>query len=120
LVARDLHIAALCRWASNPYSIEEQPEIDDCFKKAKEACSMVMQIEKTLFTSNRSTIDQVRALVSDEKKAIRQSRNEWKKHCRILDKHLHPWKYRLMWIMPLIIAAIIGIIALMVANGIIR
>lgn len=109
LFARGLHIMALCKWARHSDSLDIKYDINELFNKALTTCATVPKIEKTMFTSNKAIIDAIRELTIEEEKAIKNSRRNWKHHCRKLDMQMHPWKYRLLWIIPLAVLVIIGI-----------
>lgn len=102
LLAKALHLLAICQWAEN----EDKNNIKETFANAIEACTKVSEIEKTLLTSNRDLIDQIRELTASEKKAIKHTRKLWRKQLRAIDRIKNPWKYRLMWIIPISVVII--------------
>lgn len=102
LLAKALHLLAICQWAEN----EDENNIKGAFANAIEACTKVSEIEKTLFTSKRDLIDQIRELTASEKKAIKHTRKLWRKQLRAIDKMKNPWKYLLMWIIPISVVII--------------
>lgn len=112
LAARIEHIHALCQCYVYQDDLKELKSVGETFSQAKKYCNMVWKVEKTMFTSNRSTIDEIRKATTEKKKEIRESRRKWAKQLTELDKQLNPWKYRLMWIIPLILLCAVGIAAL--------
>lgn len=112
LAARIEHIHALCQCYIYQDDLKELKSVGKTFSQAKKYCNKVWEIDKTILTSNRSMIDEIRKASTEKKKEINESRNRWEKQYRALDKRLHPWKYRLMWLIPLILLGVLGIVTL--------
>ncbi|MCM1220674.1 MAG: hypothetical protein NC548_39915 [Lachnospiraceae bacterium] len=93
LTAKATHLLALCEWANNASDLEGLKKVDKIFKFANTVCSNISEINMTLLTTNRDMIKEIRSLVAEEKKNIRDSEMKWRKHCSKLYRIEHPWKF---------------------------
>lgn len=99
LAARILHIWGLCECIIYSDDLKELKKAKGHFIDAKKYCSKVREIEKTIFTSKRNLIDQIREMAIDKKAEVKESMAKWKKQYRLLYKRKHPVKWYLgMWL----------------------
>lgn len=99
LAARAWHIIALCECITHANDLRELKKVGTSFATAKKGCNKVWTIDKTILTTNREIIDQVRQMADEKKKEISDSRKKWRKQYRCLYKSLHPAKWYLgMWL----------------------
>lgn len=98
LGARIFHLHALCACMIYSGDLKELKNVGHTFSDASNYCSKVWSVDKTIFTSNRSLIDQIRAASDEKKKEISESRSKWRMQYRHLYKQKHPVKWYLgMW-----------------------
>ncbi len=99
LGARIFHILALCECIIHSDNLKELKSVGKTFSEAKRFCNKVWEVDKTIFTSNRSMIDQIRTSANEKKEEISESRKKWRKQYRHLYKQEKPVKWYLgMWI----------------------
>lgn len=99
LAARIFHIWGLCECIIYSQDLKQLKQVKDNYVRAKSCCSKIWEIEKTLFTSKTSIIDQVREMADEKKKEINESYKNWRKQYRCLYKSVHPVKWYLgMWL----------------------
>lgn len=98
LGARAFHIIALCDCMINKYNLKELKEVKFTFDIAHNLCCKVWNVDKTIFTINRSMIDEIRKMADEKMCEIRDSRKKWRKQYRFLYKTIHPVKWYMgMW-----------------------
>lgn len=99
LGARLFHIIAIYECIIHSDDLDNLKKAKKTFSEAKEFCNKVWTIDKTLFTQNRSLIDEIREASNNKKEEIRSSKKQWRKQYRCLYKKTHPIKwYFIMWI----------------------
>lgn len=99
LGARIYHVLALCECIIHRNELKELKQVSSTFSGAKKFCKKVWSVDKTLFTDNRSMIDQIRIASDEKKKEINESKRMWRKQYRHLYKITHPVRWYLgMWI----------------------
>lgn len=111
LTAKATHLLALCEWANNASDLEDLKKVDEIFKYANTVCSNISEINMTWLTENRDMIKEIRSLVAEEKKNIRDSKRKWRKHCRTLYRIEHPWKFWLSRVSIAVVLISIGIVS---------
>ena len=100
LGARIYHLLAICECIIHADDLKKLKSIGNTFSDAKSFCNKVWSIDKTLFTSNRSMIDQIRVASNEKKEEISATRRRWRKQYRHLYKKEKPVKWYLgMWIL---------------------
>lgn len=98
LGARVFHILALCHCIIYNDDLKELKQVSSIFDEAKRFCTRVWDVEKTLLTSNRAMIDQIRTMSNEKAGEIIASKRNWKKQYRCLYRRVHPFKWYLgMW-----------------------
>lgn len=99
LAARACHVYALCLCIIDSDNLKVLKKAGKAFSDAKGFCNKVWEVDKTLLTSKRELIDQVREAANSKKTEISESRSNWRKQYRALYKKENPWKWYLgMWI----------------------
>lgn len=99
LAARACHVYALCLCIIDSDNLKELKKAGKAFSDAKGFCNKVWEVDKTLLTSKRELIDQIREAANSKKTEISESRSNWRKQYRALYKKENPWKWYLcMWI----------------------
>lgn len=99
LVARIFHVWGLCECIMYSHNLKELQKVKKNFIEARNYCSKVREIEKTIFTSKRELIDEVRVMADEKKTEIKESLSMWRKQYRTLYKTTHPIRWYLgMWI----------------------
>lgn len=99
LGARIFHVLALCECIIHSDEIKKLRKVSSTFSEAKKFCKKVWSVDKTLFTTNQSMIDQIRTAADEKKKEINGSKKMWRKQYRRLYKETYPVKWYLgMWI----------------------
>ena len=99
LCARLYHIIGIYECIIYSDDLENLKKVRKTFSEAKKYCNKVGSIEKTIFTQNRSLIDEIRDASGIKKKEIKNSRKQWRKQYRSLYKSTYPIKwYLIMWI----------------------
>lgn len=118
LSSKGMHLLALCHWSSNAYDPIELEKTMEYFNNALACSVQVIKIETTWLTDNRNFVKEMKSLAMSENTQIQESISKYKKHVKALDKALHPWKYRLRWMIPLVIIIITGfVILILFLNG---
>lgn len=79
------------------------------FNNAISDLNSVCEIETTLLTTKKDTILQLQAEAKSHILEIKDVKDKWLRYY----KEQHPWKYRLRWIIPIIIFICLGIFALL-------
>ena len=99
LGARLFHMYALSECILCCNDLKALKKVSKNFTEAKGYCNKVWNIDKTLFTSKRDFIDQIRNATDDKKKEIKESKSKYRKQYRALYKKEKPVKWYLgMWI----------------------
>lgn len=80
-------------------------DIKKNFNNAISDLNSVCEIETTLLTTKKDTILELQAEAKSLILEIKDVKDKWLKY----DKEQHPWKYRLRWIIPMILFVGIGI-----------
>lgn len=98
LAARVFHIFALCECIIHKDNLKDLKQVSTTFSQAKGYCGEVWEIKKTLFTTNRELIDQIRQMAGEKHIEINESIEKYRKQYRFLYKKTHPIKWYLgMW-----------------------
>lgn len=98
LSARVFHILALCGCMINKYDLKGLKEVKSTFDQAHNFCTKVWNVDKTIFTANRSMIDEIRKMAAQKTHEIIDSKKQWRKQYRFLYKQIHPIKWYMgMW-----------------------
>ena len=71
----------------------------------RHSLNSVCEVETTLLTTKKDTILELQAEAKSHILEIKGIKDKWQKY----DKEQHPWKYRLRWIIPLILLVGIGL-----------
>ena len=110
------YYAALCYWQTHLYDLDAKKDLDEYFNRVLEGCTNVTNIDITIFTDNDDLIRDVRNIASQLAENVKDSRKQIHKHYKLIDKTLHPWKYRLMWLIPLLVILLATIIFLFIVQ----
>ena len=103
------YIGAICYWQCHLWNVDARKELDEYFDSILTYCYRINNINITWFTDNDELVRNVQSRVGKIADQVRETKREMHKHYFHVDKVLHPWKYRLMWLIPLIIVIIAGI-----------
>ena len=97
------YIGVICYWQRNVWNLEAKKELDKHIYDILSVCYKILDINITWLTDNADLVKDVQSRTSELVRHIKETRREMHKHFRHVDKVLHPWKYRLIWIIPLAI-----------------
>ena len=97
------YIGAISYWQTNLWNLDARKELDEYFNNILEGCTSITDISITWFTDNDELVRNVQERVDNLANQVRETKKEMHKHYWRVDKMLHPWKYRLMWMIPLIL-----------------
>lgn len=99
LAARLYHVLAICQCIIYSEDLKQLKKVGKYFSEAKASCNKVWNVEKTIFTSKRELINQIRNAATEKKQEIAESKENWRKQYRRLYKKEKPVKWYLgMWI----------------------
>lgn len=102
------YILAMLYWQNNLWNIEAKKTVNEYFNEILKYCSQVENISVTMFTDNPDLVKDVISRTSKLAKQVRETKRMMHKHYRRVDKALHPWKYTLMWLIPLALVLLTG------------
>lgn len=110
LSCKGIYLMAICHWSLFADNLKELKNTMEYFNASLSFAKDALNIETTWFTDNRNLVKEVQSIVSTDLLEITDAIKKYERHVKLLDKKLNPWKYRLRWLIPLIImlTAVVG------------